>query len=106
MQQHTVSGERILPDRPFFASARRIARSHHENIDGSGYPDGRSADAIPLEARIVRVVDVYDALTNRRAYKEAWPLDRARAFLSENRSKMFDSDAVAAFLSVLDARAG
>lgn len=104
MQQHTLSGERILPDRPFFASARRIARSHHENIDGSGYPDGRGADAIPLEARIVRVVDVYDALTNRRPYKEAWPVDRAREFLVENRGKMFDADTVAAFLSVLDAQ--
>jgi hypothetical protein len=106
MQQHTLSGERILPDRPFFVAARRIARSHHENVDGSGYPDGRQADAIPLEARIVRIVDVYDALTNRRSYKEAWPADRAREFLVENRGKMFDSDTLAAFLSVLDARPG
>ena len=104
MQQHTVAGERILPDRPFFASARRIARSHHENVDGSGYPDGRRAGDIPLEARIVRVVDVYDALTNRRPYKEAWSPDRAREFLHENRGKMFDADLIAAFVSVLDAQ--
>lgn len=104
MQQHTLSGERILPDRPFFAAARHIARSHHENVDGSGYPDGRQADAIPLEARIVRIVDVYDALTNRRSYKEAWPPERAREFLLENRGRMFDSDVLTAFIGVLDER--
>jgi hypothetical protein len=104
MQQHTVAGERILPDRPFFASARRIARSHHENVDGSGYPDGRRAGDIPLEARIVRVVDVYDALTNRRSYKEAWPTERAREFLHENRGKMFDAELIAAFVNVLNAQ--
>ena len=104
MQQHTLSGERILPDRPFFAAARRIARSHHENVDGSGYPDGSRAEEIPLEARIVRIVDVFDALTNRRSYKDAWPREQAREFLLENRGRMFDSEALSAFISVLDAR--
>ncbi len=69
MQTHTVAGERMLAARPFFERARRIARSHHENWDGSGYPDGLPSHRIPLEARIVHVVDVYDALISPRIYK-------------------------------------
>ena len=79
MRTHTTAGERILADRPFFAAARRVARSHHENHDGTGYPDGLSGDAVPVEARIVHLADVYDALTHARAYKPAWPAERARA---------------------------
>jgi HD-GYP domain-containing protein (c-di-GMP phosphodiesterase class II) len=97
MQTHTVAGERILADRPHFAAARRIARSHHENFDGSGYPDGTSRDAIPIEARIVHVADVYDALVTSRPYKEAWPAKRAINFLREQAGRMFDPELVQAF---------
>src|SRR5206468_11221206 len=77
MQGHTIAGEKIISARGFFDQARSIARSHHENFDGSGYPDRLSGDQIPLPARIVHVTDVYDALMSRRVYKEAWPPARA-----------------------------
>jgi putative nucleotidyltransferase with HDIG domain len=97
MQQHTLTGERILSNKPFFATARSIARSHHENFDGSGYPDGGAGEAISLEARIVRVADVFDALTSRRVYKEAWPVDRAAAEIAARRGVAFDPNVADAF---------
>jgi hypothetical protein len=98
METHTIAGERILPSRAFYDSARKIARSHHENFDGSGYPDRLSGDAIPREARVVRVVDVYDALVSKRPYKEPWPPPRAIEFLTTQRGHMFDPEILDAFL--------
>ncbi|MEM9881505.1 MAG: HD domain-containing phosphohydrolase [Planctomycetota bacterium] len=103
MQQHTVIGQRILGDRPFFATARLIARHHHENHDGTGYPDGLAGDDVSLPARIVHVVDVFDALASPRIYKQAWPPERARAAVAEARGTAFDPDTVDAFLAALDA---
>jgi HD-GYP domain-containing protein (c-di-GMP phosphodiesterase class II) len=97
MQRHTLIGEQIIPDRPFFAQARRVARSHHENWDGTGYPDALRATAIPLEARLVHVADVFDALTHARPYKIAWAADQAADYIREQTGKMFDPDAVEAF---------
>jgi len=99
MQEHTIAGERILPDRPYFAAARRVARSHHENWDGSGYPDGLRGDVIPLEARIVHLVDVYDALTSARPYKSAWTTTAARDFVRQQRGVMFDPALVDVFMN-------
>jgi PAS domain S-box-containing protein len=101
IQQHTVMGERILCDNPFFARARRIARSHHENWDGTGYPDGAAGNAIPIEARIVHLADVYDALTTPRIYKHAWSTADAAAVIIESRGRMFDPDVVGAFQSLV-----
>jgi HD-GYP domain-containing protein (c-di-GMP phosphodiesterase class II) len=56
---------------------RRLVACHHEYLDGSGYPQGLRGDEIPLEARIVTVADIFDALTSRRVYKPRWPLERA-----------------------------
>src|SRR5207302_1454927 len=81
MQQHTLVGERILSPSPHFKQAARIARSHHENWDGSGYPDGLAGGAIAIEAAIVHLADVYDALISPRVYKPAWPAGRAEEFL-------------------------
>lgn len=75
---------------------RNIVRCHHEAVDGSGYPAGLSGEAIPLEARIVTVADVFDALTTKRHYKEAWSNDDAFAFLGSLAGKKFDADCVAA----------
>ena len=100
MQKHTTTGEAILSPRPFFALARQIARSHHENFDGSGYPEGLSGTAIPLEARIVRAVDVFDALTSHRVYKPAWPLDRAAAEIRAGSGRDFDPEIAAALVAL------
>jgi putative two-component system response regulator len=100
MQEHTVVGERIICDKPFFAPARRIARSHHENWDGSGYPDRLGGQEIPIEARIVHLADVYDALTSPRVYKRAWSGYDAAQVVTEACGRMFDPEVVAAFSSL------
>jgi putative nucleotidyltransferase with HDIG domain/PAS domain S-box-containing protein len=97
MREHTLAGERILQPSQYFAQASRVARSHHENWDGSGYPDGLRGEAIPIEARIVHVADVYDALVHSRIYKPA--RDRALAIeeIHQGRGTMFDPKVVDAF---------
>jgi putative two-component system response regulator len=97
MQLHTLAGERILSASSFFERARKIARAHHENWDGSGYPDGLNRTAIPIEARIVHLVDVYDALTHERVYKPAWTQPQAMEVVQEGRGVMFDPEVVDAF---------
>ncbi|MFN0137766.1 MAG: HD domain-containing phosphohydrolase [Phycisphaerae bacterium] len=97
MREHTIIGEKILAERPFFQMAREIARSHHENWDGSGYPDGKAGEAIPLAARLVHLVDVYDALTSHRPYKEAWSPSDAAGSIVGGRGKMFEPAIVDAF---------
>ncbi|HEY7089332.1 MAG TPA: HD domain-containing phosphohydrolase [Tepidisphaeraceae bacterium] len=97
MQLHTLAGERILAASAFFARARKIARAHHENWDGSGYPDGVAGCNIPVEARIVHLVDVYDALTHDRVYKKAWPHEQAMDSIRRGRGTMFDPEIVDAF---------
>jgi putative nucleotidyltransferase with HDIG domain len=100
MQEHTVWGERILGEKQFFAPARRIARSHHENWDGSGYPDATRGDAIPIEARIVHLADVYDALVSPRVYKAAWTPRQAAEFIVEASGQMFDPEIVRVFTHI------
>jgi PAS domain S-box-containing protein len=102
MEQHTVVGERILSTRPFFSRARLIARSHHENFDGSGYPDGTGGQSIPVEARIVHVADVYDALTTARAYKDAWDVTSAMNLIRESAGKLFDPSIASALSRLHD----
>lgn len=81
---------------------RNIALLHHEALNGSGYPEGRTADNIPLEARIVAVADVFDALTSERPYKKAWSNERAIAQLREWAGEKLDLDCVEALLRDLD----
>jgi len=98
VQEHTLAGERMIPDKPAFALARQIARSHHENWDGSGYPDGLQGEAIPRAARIVHVADVFDALVSARPYKDAWPTDRAVKYLTDHAGTLFQPCVVDAFV--------
>ena len=102
IQMHTLAGERILSDRPFFEIARQIARSHQENWDGSGYPDGLRSIRIPLPARIVRLADVFDALSSDRVYKEAWPLERVIDAILTGREREFDPELVDAFRTMIE----
>jgi putative two-component system response regulator len=100
MQTHTTLGAAILAGgrTALVRMAERIARSHHERWDGTGYPDGLAGEAIPLEARLVAVADVYDALTSDRPYRLAWALDRVVAHMREGAGSHFDPAVVAAFL--------
>lgn len=77
MQQHTIQGEQLLADRQSMKRAARIARSHHERWDGTGYPDGLTGEAIPAEARITAAADVLDALIAQRCYKQSWSYEQA-----------------------------
>jgi putative two-component system response regulator len=104
MQTHTLAGERILGTRSFFELARRIARSHHENWDGSGYPDGLAGANIPLAARIVRLCDVYDALTHPRVYKPAVSAEDAVRVIRRGRGKLFDPRLTDSFIALHESR--
>ena len=101
MKTHPVIGFQILQNSPskYLRLGAEIALSHHEKYDGSGYPYGAKGDEIPLEARIVAVADVYDALTSRRPYKTAWSNKDGLAYLTSNIGKHFDPDCVSAFVA-------
>ena len=104
MKRHTVIGYQILSKGPgyLFRVAASIALNHHENWDGTGYPNGLSGTLIPLEARITAVADVYDALTSNRSYRTAWPDEVVRQYIRNESGHKFDPHVVEAFLAVLD----
>lgn len=87
MQQHTVVGAGICSPLKSFRSVLPIIRHHHEKIDGSGYPDGLKGDAIPLTARILQTVDIYDALTTDRPYRKALAPEQAFVVMREEVNK-------------------
>ena len=87
-----------LDGSPLLKLAAIIAQSHHEKWDGSGYPQGLRGNEIPLEGRITAVADVFDALTNRRPYKPAYPLDKCFDILISGRGTHFDPNILDAFL--------
>ncbi len=103
MKTHTVIGHAMLSGghTEHMKVAAEIARSHHEKFDGSGYPDGLSGQDIPLSARILAVVDVYDALTSRRPYKEAWTHEKAQHYLRQQAGMHMDPELVNVFLADL-----
>jgi response regulator RpfG family c-di-GMP phosphodiesterase len=84
-----------------FTTGIEIAEGHHEKWDGSGYPHGWKGDEIPLSARIVAVADVFDALTSKRPYKDAWPVEKALKLFEEESGKHFDPEIVSAFQRAL-----
>jgi putative two-component system response regulator len=98
MRKHAVHGYNLLLDAHADPVACNIALRHHEKWDGSGYPDGLSGSDIPVEARIVALADVYDAVTSRRCYKDAWTVEDARNFLMKESGKHFDPRLVEIFL--------
>jgi putative two-component system response regulator len=105
MKRHTVIGGETLdvlatahPEAKFLWLARDIAWTHHEHYDGNGYPRGLSGRNIPLCGRILALADVYDALTSKRVYKEAFSHETAKAMILEGRGTHFDPQIVDAFL--------
>ncbi len=110
MRTHTTLGAEAIAQAErdsdykveFLRYAKEIARSHHEKWNGSGYPDGLRGDEIPISARLMALADVFDALTCRRVYKEAFPFERSRDIIIEGRGQHFDPDVVDAFAAHLE----
>jgi putative nucleotidyltransferase with HDIG domain len=100
MKAHAKIGAEILAGVDFPYPVVPIVRHHHENWDGTGYPDGLAGDAIPLGARILQVVDCFDALTSHRPYRRALSTDDAIAILQERRGTMYDPAVVDAFVKI------
>ncbi len=103
MKRHTLIGEHMLGGTgiPVLEMAAKIARHHHERWDGTGYPDGLKGDAIPLEARITAVVDIYDALVHKRVYKDAMAEEEALSIMQELAGKHLDPDLLHLFIRLL-----
>jgi HD-GYP domain-containing protein (c-di-GMP phosphodiesterase class II) len=111
MKKHSVYGAEVLKiaeknmgcaGKSWFGIGVEIAEGHHERWDGSGYPYGKKGKEIPLSARIVAVADVFDALTSRRPYKEAYDLNTALTILLEGRGKHFDPEIIDLFIKNKD----
>lgn len=107
IKKHTEYGANVLQAAEerlgfdsFLGLARDIARYHHERWDGRGYPSGLRGDEIPWSARLMALADVYDALTTRRTYKEAWSHEAAREWILSERGKQFDPAVVDAFVAI------
>ena len=109
MENHAAIGETVLARASGMVKGVNslsigadIAGGHHEHFDGQGYPRGLSGTAIPIAARIVAVVDVFDALLHRRPYKEPWALNEVMDYLRERSGKQFDPDVVNAILHFVE----
>jgi response regulator RpfG family c-di-GMP phosphodiesterase len=103
MKLHTVKGAALLAGagHEFLELSAMVALRHHERWDGSGYPAGLRGEECPYEARIVAVVDVYDALGQARCYKPGWPPEEIEAYFRANAGRLFDPHIVAALLESL-----
>ena len=113
MNNHTIYGEEIIDEVIQLSRSKtvsdaeiqfikNIVRHHHESFNGKGLPDALSSDNIPLEARIVTLADVFDALLSKRAYKPAWELSEVVEYIKFQKGQMFDPKCVDALLSNLD----
>lgn len=107
MKQHSVIGGDLfkyigdrIPDKEFAMVAEEISRYHHEKWNGSGYPEGLAGEDIPLMARIMSIVDVYDALTSKRPYKEPFSHEKSMAMIVEKSGIDFDPDLVSEFVNI------
>jgi|FLOH01.1.fsa_nt_gi putative nucleotidyltransferase with HDIG domain len=100
MKRHPMAGDRILAAIPGLRDMADIARSHHEKWDGTGYPLGVAGDSIPLEGRICAIADAFDALTTKRSYKAAMPIEQALAIIEKDAGSHFDPDLAKVFLAM------
>jgi HD-GYP domain-containing protein (c-di-GMP phosphodiesterase class II) len=99
VKTHAVLGARVLAggESDLLRAAERVARSHHERWDGTGYPDGLAGNDIPIEGRLVHVADVFDVLVHERPYKESWTVDAAAEEIRRGAGTQFDPEVVRAF---------
>ncbi len=102
IKQHPVIGAEILQPVELLSEAAEIVRHHHENYDGSGYPDGLKGDDIPIGSRIIMVTDAFDAMTTDRAYRRRRPKDEALRELRQHAGSQFDPKVVKAFESIIN----
>jgi putative two-component system response regulator len=100
VETHAEIGKQILQgsESPILQLAESISWTHHEKVDGSGYPRGLTGDEIPVEGKIAAVADVYDALTRDRPYREAMPVADAAALMAEERGRHFDPEVLDTFM--------
>ena len=100
MKTHTTIGAHIIGKHhsKIIKTAKKVAATHHERWDGSGYPEGLKGEDIPLISRIIALADVFDALTSKRPYKSEWPVEKALAEIKQNSGSQFEPAVVAAFL--------
>jgi HD-GYP domain-containing protein (c-di-GMP phosphodiesterase class II) len=101
VKRHPEWGDRMLVDLGFGEEIRHLVRTHHERLDGSGYPHGAEGSLISLDSRILAVCDVYDALISTRVYRDAWSHERAVSLLRKESGTSFDAKCVAALERVL-----
>ena len=103
MQRHTLTGHALLAGsgNALLELAATIALTHHERVDGTGYPHGLAGDRIPLEGRIVALADVFDALTSDRVYRPGFSLEETLAVMAEGRGSQFDAELFDAFMEEL-----
>lgn len=102
IKSHTIIGSEILQGVSSLSEMYIVARNHHERYDGKGYPDKKSGEDIPEEARLVGIVDAYDAMSSDRAYRKALSVDIIRAELNRGRGTQFDPNMTDAFIELLD----
>ena len=101
VKQHAAIGADLLADVAFPGPLAVLVRHHHENWDGSGYPDRQAGTDIPLGARVLALADCYDALTSHRPYRRALHHDSAVAMILERRGSMFDPGLTDSFLQII-----
>jgi putative two-component system response regulator len=101
VKAHAIIGADILTAAAFPSSLTRIVRHHHENWDGTGYPDRLRGQVIPVGARVLAIVDGYDALTSDRPYRRALSGGTAVAMIHERRGTMYDADLADVFLRIV-----
>lgn len=98
MKYHTIRGAEMLSEVGISEDIIDGVRHHHERIDGKGYPDGIKGDELSLFAKIIKIADVFDALTSKRQYKEAWEIEKALNIIYRGRGTEFDSDIADVFI--------
>ncbi len=102
VEQHCISGAQMLASIPTLEAIAPIVRAHHERIDGSGYPDRLAGEEIPIEARVIAVVDAFHSMSVPHLYRQVFNSDLAFGELVGNTGSQFDDEVVDAFLEVME----